>query len=412
MINFRFNRVNQREIAPNLLSGATVAVVALPLALGFGVTSGMSAAVGLTTAIIAGFVAGIFGGSKYQVSGPTGAMTVVLIPIVNKYGVVAIPFLGLIAGLMVLTLALIRAGGIINQIPWGVVEGFTVGIAAVIALQQLPLVLGVTKGKGDGSLPVAWHTLANAFDSPAHRNVIAIAILTLIVKFSYPKITKRFKIKAHIPASFFTIVVSTAVVKALSLDLPRIGDIPRNIGKWSGGGISLSQLVHLLWPALLIALLCAIESLLSARVADSLVHAPIDQRFQPNRELVGQGLATIAASLFGGMPATGAIARTSVNVRSHATSRLSSVFHSVVLLIMVFITAPLVSQIPSAAIGAVLIGTSFRMLNPRSIMESLRTTRSEAVTLVVTAICTLAIDLIWGIAIGIVVHFAFTLRRK
>jgi len=412
LINFRFNRVNQREIAPNLLSGATVAVVALPLALGFGVTSGMSAAAGLTTAIIAGFVAGIFGGSKYQVSGPTGAMTVVLIPIVNKYGVVAIPFLGLIAGLMVLTLALIRAGGIINQIPWGVVEGFTVGIAAVIALQQLPLVLGVAKGKGDRSLPVAWHTLANAFDSPAHRNVIAIAILTLLVKFSYPKITKKLKIKAHIPASFFAIVVSTAVVKTFSLDLPRIGDIPRNIGKWSGGGISLSQLPHLLWPAFLIALLCAIESLLSARVADSLVHAPIDQRFQPNRELVGQGLATIAASLFGGMPATGAIARTSVNVRSHATSRLSSVFHSVVLLIMVFIAAPLVSQIPSAAIGAVLIGTSFRMLNPRSIMESLRTTRSVAVTLVVTAICTLAIDLIWGIAIGIVVHFAFTLRRK
>jgi SulP family sulfate permease len=374
----------------------------------------MSAAAGLTTAIIAGFVAGLFGGSKYQVSGPTGAMTVVLIPIVNNYGIVAIPFLGLIAGLMVLGLALIRAGAIINKIPWGVVEGFTVGIAAVIALQQLPLVLGVTKGKGDRSLPVAWHTLANAFDSPAHRNVIAIAIaiLTLIVKFSYPKITKKIKIKAHIPASFFAIVVSTAVVKTFSLDLPRIGDIPRNIGKWSGGGISLSQLVHLLWPAFLIALLCAIESLLSARVADSLVHAPIDQRFQPNRELVGQGLATIAASLFGGMPATGAIARTSVNVRSHATSRLSSVFHSVVLLIMVFIAAPLVSQIPSAAIGAVLIGTSFRMLNPRSIMESLRTTRSVAVSLVVTAICTLAIDLIWGIAIGIVVHFAFTLRRK
>lgn len=407
-------RSEKIRLAPNLLSGATVAVVALPLALGFGLTSGMSAAAGLTTAIIAGFVAGLFGGSKYQVSGPTGAMTVVLIPIVNNYGIVAIPFLGLIAGLMVLGLALIRAGAIINKIPWGVVEGFTVGIAAVIALQQLPLVLGVTKGKGDRSLPVAWHTLANAFDSPAHRNVIAIAIaiLTLIVKFSYPKITKKIKIKAHIPASFFAIVVSTAVVKTFSLDLPRIGDIPRNIGKWSGGGISLSQLVHLLWPAFLIALLCAIESLLSARVADSLVHAPIDQRFQPNRELVGQGLATIAASLFGGMPATGAIARTSVNVRSHATSRLSSVFHSVVLLIMVFIAAPLVSQIPSAAIGAVLIGTSFRMLNPRSIMESLRTTRSVAVSLVVTAICTLAIDLIWGIAIGIVVHFAFTLRRK
>ena len=400
------------QLAPNLLSGATVAIVALPLALGFGVTSGMSAAAGLTTAIIAGLVAALFGGSRYQVSGPTGAMTVVLIPIINKYGVTAIPFLGLIAGAIVIALALIRAGAVINQIPWGVVEGFTVGIAAVIALQQLPLVLGVPKGKGDRSLPVAWNTVQGALHSPLHRTVLVIALLTLVVKFSYPKVARKMRVKAHLPASFLAIVVSTAVAKIFTLDLPRIGEIPRNIATWSGGGISFSQVSHLLWPAFLIALLCAIESLLSARVADSLVHAPTNEHFNPNRELFGQGLATIAASLFGGMPATGAIARTSVNVRSHATSRLSAAFHAVVLLIIVFIAAPLVSQIPSAAIGAVLIGTSFRMLNPRSISESLRTTRSVAATLIITAISTLAIDLIWGIAIGIVVHFSFSLLRK
>jgi SulP family sulfate permease len=239
-----------------------------------------------------------------------------------------------------------------------------------------------------------------------------IAVLTLVVKFSYPKIARKMRAKAHLPASFLAIVISTLVAKIFSLDLPSIGEIPRNIATWSGGGISISQIGHLVWPAFLIALLCAIESLLSARVADSLVHAPANEHFNPNRELFGQGLATIAASLFGGMPATGAIARTSVNVRSHATSRLSAAFHAVVLLIIVFIAAPLVSQIPSAAIGAVLIGTSFRMLNPRSIIESLRTTRSVAATLIITAVSTLAIDLIWGIAIGIAVHFSFSLLRK
>ena len=407
---------NQPIVIADLVAGTTVAIVALPLALGFGITSGMSAAAGLTTAIIAGFIAAIFGGSKYQVSGPTGAMTVVLLPIIHSYGVQAIPFLGLLAGAMVILFSLLRLGKTINRIPWSVVEGFTVGIAFVIALQQLPLAFGIPKGAGERSIIVAFNTVKDAIASGIHWQVLAVTALTLLVKFSYSKLAARIGIRVHIPASFMAIVVITLTVKLFGLSVNTIGDIPRSIGTWAGKNISLADATQLLWPAFLIALLCAIESLLSARVADGMAHQQGEDKYKPNRELFGQGLATAVSSIFGGMPATGAIARTSVNVRAGAKSRNASVFHAIILLVLALVAAPLVSQIPAAAIAGVLIGTSYRILNPVSIIESLRTTRSEAIVLVSTAVATLFIDLIWGIAIGIVLHFvlqsAITNRTK
>ena len=403
-------------LSADLIAGTTVAIVALPLALGFGITSGMSAAAGLTTAIIAGFIAALFGGSKYQVSGPTGAMTVVLLPIIHSYGVKAIPFLGLLAGAMVIMFAILRLGKTINRIPWSVVEGFTVGIAFVIALQQLPLAFGVPKGAGERSIIVAFNTVKNAISGGIHWQVLAVTALTLLVKFIYPKLAIRIGIKFHIPASFISIISVTLIVKVMGISINTIGDIPRSIGSWTGKSISFTDAPHLLWPAFLIALLCAIESLLSARVADGMAHQKGDEKYQPNRELFGQGIATAISSIFGGMPATGAIARTSVNVRAGAKSRNASVFHAIILLIVALIAAPLVSQIPAAAVAGVLIGTSYRILNPASIIESLRTTSSEAIVLVATAVATLFIDLIWGIAIGIVLHFvlqyAITNRTK
>ncbi|MEI7698123.1 MAG: SulP family inorganic anion transporter, partial [Actinomycetes bacterium] len=217
-----------------------------------------------------------------------------------------------------------------------------------------------------------------------------------------------FKFKHHIPASFVALLLVTLIVKALSINVATIGTIPRSLGTLEK--LNFNNLSFLLIPALWIALLAAVESLLSARVADGLAHNK--DRFEPNRELFGQGLATIAASIFGGMPATGAIARTSVNVRSHAKSRLASVFHAIVLLFIALIAAPLVSQIPTAVIAGLLLGTSYRILNPVSIMESLRTTKSEATTLVVTAISTVVIDLIWGMAIGIALHVILTRYSK
>ena len=408
-LDFNFNR---KSFMKDLLAGISVAVVALPLALGFGLTSGLSAASGLTTAIIAGFLAALFGGSRFQVSGPTGAMTVVLIPIVHSYGPSAIPLLGLLAGLMVIGMSIARAGNIINQIPWSVIEGFTVGIAFVIALQQLPLALGVVRAKGDRTLPVAFQTVKGAFETGVNWQVILVLVVTLIVKFSYPSITRKLKIKVHVPASFLAIVISLLIVQIISLNVPKIGDIPRSIGHWQGDQIATSDVGHLLWPAFLIALLCAIESLLSARVADGMVHANDSEKYQPNRELFGQGLGTLVASIFGGMPATGAIARTSVNVRSHAETRLASIFHAIVLLFVALVAAPWVSHIPAAAIAGVLIGTSYRILNPASIRESLRTTKTEASVIILTATATLAIDLIWGIAIGICLYFALHRKKR
>ncbi len=392
----------------DLIAGLTVAIVALPLAIGFGITSGMSAAAGLTTAIIAGLLAALFGGSKYQVSGPTGAMTVILIPVVQQFGVSAIPALGIMAGVMVVLMAIFKLGAVINRVPWTVVEGFTVGIAFIISLQQIPLALGIAKGEGEKSYIVAWNTLIDALGLGLNFSSLFIVAMTLFIKFSYPVITKRLGLKLHIPASFVALFIVTLVTKAFSIDIATIGTIPRSLGSLQK--IEFTNLTSLLVPALWIALLAAVESLLSARVADGMAHEKI--HFEPNRELFGQGIATVAASVFGGMPATGAIARTSVNVRSHAKSRLASVFHALVLLFIAIIAAPLVSQIPTAVIAGLLLGTSYRILNPVSIMESLRTTKSEASVLVVTAISTVAIDLIWGMAIGIALHMILARYSK
>ncbi|MBV5280406.1 MAG: SulP family inorganic anion transporter, partial [Actinobacteria bacterium] len=276
------------------------------------------------------FLGALFGGSRYQVSGPTGAMTVVLIPIVTQYGAAAIPALGVMAGAIVLIAAVLRAGSVINRVPWAVVEGFTVGIALVIALQQIPLALDFPKGSGDRTYLVAWHTVQGAVSAGLNWNSIAAVVLTLLIKFNYPKIAHRFKFKFHVPASIVAILVITAGSLAPQLSLSTIGDIPRSIGKWSGNLIEFNTLSHLIFPAILIALLAAIESLLSARVADGMVHAQGNEKYNPNKELIGQGLATIGSSLFGGMPATGAIARTSVNVRNHAKSRVASMTHAVI----------------------------------------------------------------------------------
>ena len=391
---------NRKDLLSDLIAGLTVAIVALPLAIGFGITSGMSAAAGLTTAIIAGFLAAIFGGSKYQVSGPTGAMTVILIPVIHNYGVSAIPALGLMAAVMVIAMAVFKLGAVINRVPWTVVEGFTVGIALIISLQQIPLALGIAKGEGEKSYIVAWNTVKDAVDGGLNYSSLLVVLITLVIKFAWPQLVHHFKWKLHIPASFIALLLVTLLVKALSLDVATIGNIPRALGSYQKP--IFDNLTALLIPALWIALLAAVESLLSARVADGLAHDKA--HFEPNRELFGQGLATLAASIFGGMPATGAIARTSVNVRSHAKSRMASVFHALILLFIALVAAPLVSQIPTAVIAGLLLGTSYRILNPASIMESLRTTKAEAATLIVTAISTVAIDLIWGMAIGIALH--------
>jgi SulP family sulfate permease len=398
--------LNKKDLTKDLLAGVTVAIVAMPLAIGFAITSGMSAQTGITTAVIAGFIAALFGGSRYQVSGPTGAMTVVLIPVIAKYGASAMPLLGVMAGIFLIAMSLLRIGNLINRVPHYVVEGFTLGIAIVIALQQIPFAFAVPKAKGGSTLSVAWHTLQNAAHQGFNLTALLIVTITLGVKFSFDKILRLLRIKFYVPASFGALIVSTTIDKVFHLHLVSIGNLPRSLGGFTTLHLNRWQL--LLWPAIMVAFLAAIESLLSARVADAMVHASHENKLRPNQELLGQGLATIVAVLFGGQPGTGAIARTSVNVRSHARSRFAAMFHSLILLLVILVAAPLFSQIPTAAIAGVLIGASVRILNPTKFKETLFTTKPELLTYLITGIATVGIDLIRGIIIGLAVHFLVT----
>ena len=397
----------------DVVAGITVGIVALPLALAFGITTGAGAQAGLITAIYAGFIAAVFGGSNYQVSGPTGAMTVILVPIVMKYGVAALVPLGLFAGLLVVIMGATHCGGLIKRVPWPVMEGFTLGIALVIALQQLPSALASTTIGGRNTLITAWRTIKYAVSAGTHWSSLFVVVLTLIVKFTYPKLSRALKVRIHIPASFVSIVVMSFVVGIFAIKTPLIGNLPRSLIAHA----SLSE-SHIGWYALTvgaveIALLAAIESLLSARVADQMVHIHESaEGYKPNRELVGQGLASMVSAMVGGMPATGAIARTSVNIRSKGQSRIAAISHAFFLLLVVLVLNPVMAHIPTATLGAVLIGTSYRIARPSSLREILKTTRLDAATLLITAVLVVAVGLIWAIALCTAGYFVATIILK
>ncbi|MFE7761023.1 SulP family inorganic anion transporter [Streptomyces sp. NPDC057438] len=391
----------RRDPRRDLLAGLTVAIVALPLALGFGVSSGLGAEAGLATAVVAGALAAVFGGSNLQVSGPTGAMTVVLVPIVAEYGPGGVLTVGLMAGVMLVALAVLRAGKYMRYVPAPVVEGFTLGIACVIALQQIPNALGVPKSEGDRVLVVAWNALEEFAKSP-NWTAVAFALSVAAVML----IGARWR--PTIPFSILAVIAATVVTQVAGLDAAKpIGDLPSGLPAPSLSFLDPGALGSLLAPAVAVAALAALESLLSASVADGMT---VGQKHDPDRELFGQGLANIAAPLFGGVPATGAIARTAVNVRTGARSRLASLIHAVVLAVIVFAAAPLVSKIPLAALAGVLLATAIRMIEVGSLKAMAKATRADALILVLTAVATLALDLVYAVIIGLVAAGALALH--
>ena len=392
----------------DVIAGLTVGIVALPLALGFAITTGAPASAGLTTAIIAGFLAALFGGSNYQVSGPTGAMTVVLVPIVASYGVSALPALGIAAGLIIIAISAFRLGTYIDRVPLAVMEGFTLGIALIIAIQQIPLIFDVPKAEGSHTVSVALATLRRALDEPVHWSSIGLAFATLTLKRLWPRLKKLLHIPFHIPASALAVVIVSLSAYFANVDVTRIDNLPRTLSLNFEFSFPDMPVVHFIYAAIVIAALGAIESLLSARVADGLAHREIDHdqpRHQPNKELFGQGLATIASVSVGGLPATGAIARTSVNVHAGARTRLAAMIHSLFLLFVVLFLAPVISYIPTAVLAGVLLGTSLRIANPRSIREALQSTGPQRLVYCATALAVLFIDLIWGVIIGLAIHY-------
>ena len=384
----------------DLLAGLTVGIVALPLALAFGVSSGAGAESGLITAIVAGVVAAVFGGSNVQVSGPTGAMVVVLGPIIAAHGIGVVALVSVMAGLIVVIAGALKLGRVVSYIPWPVIEGFTLGIAAIIFLQQVPAAIGSTPGPSSNAFVAAVQSFGHIDWATVAWAVIAVTTVAVIMIVA-PRVYRP------LPGSIIAIVVVSVIATVAELPLARIGALPNSLPSPELPTLEWALVNTMVAPALTIAALAAIESLLSARVAASLSDTgPYDA----DRELVGQGLASIASGMFGGMPATGAIARTAVNVRSGARTRLAAIIHSAVLLGVVYLATGVVSQIPLAALAGVLMVTATRMISVATVRSVVGSTRSDTVVFVVTALITVSFDLIVAVGIGIAVAAFFALQ--
>jgi SulP family sulfate permease len=381
----------------DVVAGITVGVVALPLALAFAIAAGLSPSVGLVTAIVAGLVAGVFGGSDLQVSGPTGAMAVVLLPLVAKFGPGSVATVGLLAGGLVLLAGIARIGRVVAYVPWPVVEGFAVGIAVIIFLQQVPTAFGVPKPAGTGTAVVAWRSLVRWVGVPGFES-LSLVVVVAVAMVGLPRLYRA------LPASLIGVFAATVMAGAAGWKIARIGTLPSSLPIPSLP--PLGRVPELVSAAVAVAVLAAIESLLSAKVADALTDGPPSD---PDRELVGQGLASVASAVFGGMPSTGAIARTAVNARAGARTRLSAIVHSLTLLGIVLAAGSLVARIPVAALAGVLMVTAVRMVDPANVWSVLRSTRSDAAVLVLTAVATVAVNLIVAIETGLAVAGALAL---
>ncbi len=387
----------KRAPIKDLVAGITVAIVALPLALAFGIASGLGPEAGLTTAIIAGALAAIFGGSRLQVSGPTGAMTVVLVPIVHQFGTKGVLLVGLMAGLILVIAAFAKIGEHVHRLPTSLIEGFTAGIAIVITLQQLPFIFGVPASSAEKVWAGALDVFSRGIESFELTPVLVAIAVCFVILFGSSRWSK-------IPFALISVAVAAAVTAIFNLDIQAIGSLPASIGTFDLGFTNTGNLLALLPSAFAVAALAALESLLSAKVADKMRGG--GERHDSNRELFGQGIANIVVPFFGGVPATAALARTAVNVRSNAQSKLAAFTHSVILALVILLLANLVGQIPLAALAGVLLATTARMIKPKELFALAKETRLDALVLACTFIATIAIDLISAVIIGLVLSLA------
>ncbi len=381
------------KLVKDILAGLTVAAVALPLALAFGVSSGADAAAGLITAIIAGAVIGGLSGAFYQISGPTGAMAAILVAVISKYSMQGVFIATLLAGIMLVLAGVLKLGRLTAYIPAPVITGFTSGISVLIALGQVDHLFGVTS-VGESSVD----KIISYFELGFHPNLAALCVGVFVILFmiAFPK-----KWNAVVPSSLIGIILATVLVKALKLPVDVVGEIPKTLlpaERLTFSTLSLKTLLNLLSPAFSIAMLGMIESLLCGSSAGRMT----GKRLDSDRELVAQGIGNMILPFFGGIPATAAIARTSVAIKSGAQTRLTGIFHSLVLVVSMFLLAPVMSAIPLSALAGVLMVTAFRM-NEWSAIRYIFSHKFKGAILKygVTMLATVLFDLTTAIALGV-----------
>ena len=398
-----FGGYNAAALTTDLMAGLTVAAVALPLALAFGVSSGADAASGLITAIIAGLIMSLLSGGYYQISGPTGAMAAILMSLVAAYGMDGVFIATLIAGIILLLAGILHLGKLTSFIPAPVITGFTSGIAVIIALGQVDNFFG-THSEGTSAIGKLFSYARLGF-SP---NLTAVGLGLFVVLFMvfFPK-----KWNAVVPASLVSIILTTAFSIFMQLDVAVVGEIPKTLipeNRLLFGALNLKTIGALVTPAFSIAILGMIESLLCGASAGRMTGVRLDA----NQELIAQGVGNILLPFFGGIPATAAIARTSVAIKSGAKTRLTGVFHAVGLLISMFLLAPVMSKIPLAALAGVLMVTAWRMNEWESIRYIFsHKFKGAMLEFIATMFATIIFDLTVAILIGVLIGLVFLVSR-
>ena len=402
--SYRAGLFQKKWWLPNIISGVIVGVVALPLAMAFAIASGAKPEQGLYTAIIAGLFVSVFGGSRLQIAGPTGAFIVVLASITNQYGIDGLQIATLIAGVMLFFFGLARLGAVIKFIPDPVIVGFTAGIAVVIWVGQWSYFLGlpsVHEAHFHGKL---WHLLHLIPQYHLTTTLMALGSLVMVIYTSKIPGLKR------VPGPLVALVIATALQAYYHFDGvatigSAFGGIPRGLPSFQIPELSLARILELIGPAFTIALLGAIESLLSAVVADGMAGT----RHDSNRELIGQGLANMVTPLFGGFAATGAIARTATNIRNGGNSPLAGNVHSVTLVIIILFLAPWAVDVPLACLAAILFVIAWNMSEVHHVIKIIqRAPRADVMILIVTFLLTVFVDLVVAVNIGVilaVLHF-------
>lgn len=391
----------------NIVAGLIVGVVALPLAMAFAIASGVKPEQGIYTAIIAGIIVSLCGGSRVQIAGPTGAFIVILAGVVSQYGVDGLQIATAMAGVILLCFGVARLGAVIKFIPAPVIVGFTAGIGVVIWIGQWKDFFGLPPVSGDHFHQKLWHLLQVLPQFDWATTVLASIALALVLA------TPRLPHMARVPGPLAALVVVTIIQAIFHFDSvatigSTYGEIPHGLPTWDFPRVTLSRLVELIGPAFAIAMLGAIESLLSAVVADGMAGT----RHNSNQELIGQGLANIVAPLFGGIAATGAIARTATNIRNGGTSPVAGVVHALTLVVVLLFLAPLAANIPLACLAAILFVVAWNMSEPRHVVKMVkRAPRADVVILLVTFGLTVFADLVVAVNIGVVLAMLQFMRR-
>ena len=395
---------NKEQFFADATAGVIVGIVALPLAIAFGIASGVTPEKGIITAIIAGFIISAFGGSRVQIGGPTGAFIIIVYEIVQNYGTTGLAIATIMAGIILVIMGLVKFGSLIKFIPYPVVVGFTSGIALLIFSTQIKDFFGLQIQKVPAEFHEKWFSYFENFYT-INYYVFGIAMLAMFIMILWPKVTHR------IPGSLIAIIVTTLFVLIFKLPVDtigsRFGEISSDIPSPSSFEINLGVIKNLIGPATVIAILAAIESLLSAVVADGMIGG----KHRSNMELIAQGIANIVTPIFGGIPATGAIARTATNIKNGGRTPVAGIIHAITLLLIMLFFGSYAKLIPMATLAAILIIVSYNMAEWRSFQSLLKSPKSDVVVLITTFSLTVIFDLTIAIEIGMILAVLLFMKR-